>query len=252
MEWLTENFWLAWLGIAIVLAAIEAATVDFVFIMFAGGALAGAVAAGARGVVPDPGRRGRRHGAAPAVDGAPIIKRQFLDGEVDHQIGASALVGRQARVLQAVTDSDGRIKLAGETWSARLAAGTSTTVGPGEEVRVIAIHGATAIVSPAPPVLPTDPTTPPPDPRSGAPRKADPCQTAFCRSSSCCSWRASSSSCSSARCASSRSRPRSSSSASAATRAPSSPACTCWCRSSTSCAPTSTCASRWCRSRRSP
>ena len=52
----------------------------------------------------------------------------------------------------------GRIKLAGETWSARLASGASTTVGPGEEVRVIAIHGATAIVSPAPPVLPTDPS----------------------------------------------------------------------------------------------
>ena len=45
MDWLTENFWLAWLGIALVLAAVEAATVDFVFIMFAGGALAGAVAA---------------------------------------------------------------------------------------------------------------------------------------------------------------------------------------------------------------
>ena len=35
MDWLTENFWLAWLGIALVLAAVEAATVDFVFIMFA-------------------------------------------------------------------------------------------------------------------------------------------------------------------------------------------------------------------------
>jgi hypothetical protein len=33
-------------------------------------------------------------------------------------------------VLQAVTDSDGRIKLAGETWSARLAAGATTTVAP--------------------------------------------------------------------------------------------------------------------------
>ena len=92
----------------------------------------------------------------------PLIKRQFLDGEVDHQIGASGLVGRQARVLQSVTDSDGRIKLGGETWSARLAPGTTTTVGPGEEVRVIAIHGATAIVSPVPPSdspTATDPST---------------------------------------------------------------------------------------------
>ena len=73
-------------------------------------------------------------------------------------MSASGLVGRQARVLQSVTDSDGRIKLGGETWSARLAAGTTSTVGPGEEVRVIAIHGATAIVSPVPfsDLTPTD------------------------------------------------------------------------------------------------
>ena len=76
------------------------------------------------------------------------MPKQFTDGEVDHHIGTSALVGREARVLQAVTDTDGRIKLAGETWSARLAAGARTTVGPGEEVRVIAIQGATAIVAP--------------------------------------------------------------------------------------------------------
>ena len=40
MDWLTGNVWLFWIGVALVLAAIEAATVDFVFIMFAGGALA--------------------------------------------------------------------------------------------------------------------------------------------------------------------------------------------------------------------
>ena len=168
MDWLNGNVWLFWIGVALVLAAIEAATVDFVFIMFAGGALAAAVAAalGASFAVQ----------VVVAVGVAllllfsvrPLIKRQFLDGQVDHQIGTSALVGREARVLQSVTDSDGRIKLAGETWSARLAAGTITTVGPGEEVRVIAIHGATAIVSPVPQTddrtdFTTDPTT---DPRS--------------------------------------------------------------------------------------
>ena len=153
MDWLTDNFWLAWLGIAIVLAAIEAVTVDFVFIMFAGGALAGGVAAalGASFAVQ----------VVVAVVAAllllfvirPILKRQLIDGEMDHQIGASGLVGREARVLQAVTDTDGRIKLAGETWSARLASGEAT-VGPGEDVRVIAILGATAIVAPVPPPPP--------------------------------------------------------------------------------------------------
>jgi membrane protein implicated in regulation of membrane protease activity len=157
MDWLGDNVWLFWIGIGLVLAAIEAATVDFVFIMFAGGALAAAVAAGLGASFPVQVVVAVGVAVLLLFSVRPLIKRQFLDGEVDHQIGASALVGRQARVLQSVTDSDGRIKLGGETWSARLAAGTTATVGPGEEVRVIAIHGATAIVSPVPP---TDPTTP--------------------------------------------------------------------------------------------
>ena len=159
MDWLTDNAWLGWLGVALVLAAIEAATVDFVFLMFAGGALAGAVAAAL---------------GAPfffqvvaAVVAAmllllvvrPRLKRQFTDTETDHRIGASGLVGREAWVLQAVTETDGRVKLAGEAWSARLAEG-GTPVEPGDQVRVIAIHGATAIVTPvtqpAPPTTPSD------------------------------------------------------------------------------------------------
>ena len=44
MEWLGDNPWLGWLGIGLALAAIEAATVDFVFVMLAGGALAASLA----------------------------------------------------------------------------------------------------------------------------------------------------------------------------------------------------------------
>ena len=162
MDWLNDNVWLFWIGVALVLAAIEAATVDFVFIMFAGGAMAAAVAAGLGASFPVQVVVAVGVAVLLLFSVRPLIKRQFLDDQVDHQIGASALVGREARVLQAVTDSDGRVKLAGETWSARLAAGATTTVGPGEEVRVIAIHGATAIVSPVPPADQTtpDPTTP--------------------------------------------------------------------------------------------
>ena len=85
----------------------------------------------------------------------PLIKRQFTrrPRSTTRSAPRRSSAARPAS-LQAVTDSDGRVKLAGETWSARLAAGATTTVGPGEEVRVIAIHGATAIVSP----VPTQPT----------------------------------------------------------------------------------------------
>ena len=61
-------------------------------------------------------------------------------------IGAPSLVGRTAWVLQTVTTTDGRVKLAGETWSARLAEG-ATPVTPGHEVRVVSIQGATAFVA---------------------------------------------------------------------------------------------------------
>jgi len=49
-------------------------------------------------------------------------------------------------VLETVTEHDGRIKLAGETWSARTQPDAAPCL-PGQEVRVVSIQGATAIVS---------------------------------------------------------------------------------------------------------
>ena len=54
-------------------------------------------------------------------------------------------VGQTAEFTKTVTETDGRVKLAGETWSARIPDG-AVVCQPGQEVRVIAIEGATAIV----------------------------------------------------------------------------------------------------------
>ncbi len=153
MQWLNDNEWLAWVGLALILAAFEAATVTFVFLMLAGGALAGALAAilGANGAVQ----------VITAVVVAavllalirPVVRSRFMDSETNHGIGAPSLVGRSARVLEPVTEYDGRIKLGGETWSARVAQG-GRRCEPGEDVRVLSIDGATAIV-----VASGDPTT---------------------------------------------------------------------------------------------
>ncbi|GAA3307200.1 NfeD family protein [Streptomyces cinereospinus] len=59
--------------------------------------------------------------------------------------GVEALKGRQAVVLERVDRSGGRIKLAGEVWSAR-ALDTGRVFEAGEEVDVVDIEGATAIV----------------------------------------------------------------------------------------------------------
>ncbi|MEW2513230.1 NfeD family protein [Streptomyces sp. NPDC046870] len=59
--------------------------------------------------------------------------------------GVEALKGRQAVVLERVDASGGRIKLAGEVWSAR-ALDTGRAYEAGQEVDVVDIEGATAIV----------------------------------------------------------------------------------------------------------
>ncbi|MFF9813059.1 NfeD family protein [Streptomyces sp. NPDC014006] len=59
--------------------------------------------------------------------------------------GIDALKGRQAVVLERVDGSGGRIKLAGEIWSAR-ALDTGRAYEVGQEVDVVDIEGATAIV----------------------------------------------------------------------------------------------------------
>jgi membrane protein implicated in regulation of membrane protease activity len=59
--------------------------------------------------------------------------------------GVDALKGRQAVVLERVDGSGGRIKLAGEIWSAR-ALDTGRAFEAGEAVDVVDIEGATAII----------------------------------------------------------------------------------------------------------
>ncbi|OEV12063.1 NfeD family protein [Streptomyces nanshensis] len=59
--------------------------------------------------------------------------------------GVDALTGRQAMVLERVDGQGGRIKLAGEVWSAR-ALDSQAAYEPGSQVDVVEIDGATAVV----------------------------------------------------------------------------------------------------------
>ncbi|MEV5984367.1 NfeD family protein [Streptomyces sp. NPDC052051] len=59
--------------------------------------------------------------------------------------GIDALKGKQAVVLERVDGAGGRIKLAGEIWSAR-SLDTGRAYEVGEEVDVVDIEGATALV----------------------------------------------------------------------------------------------------------
>jgi membrane protein implicated in regulation of membrane protease activity len=155
MSWLTDHPALVWLALALLLAAAEVATVDFFFLMLVGGALLGAVAAAvglpfALQVV-----------VAVAVTLVlllvvrPAAVRRVRAGSTT-LTGAAALVGREARVLETVTEEGGRIRLGGEVWSARADEGWQYLAGsqallPGRTVRVLAIEGATAVVEAAGP-----------------------------------------------------------------------------------------------------
>jgi len=141
-----DNSWLAWVGLALLLAAVEVASVDFVFSMLAGGALAGAVAAALGAPFPVQVITAVVVGGALVGLVRPVAKRYFSVPEGHGGIGARAQVGRSAQVLETVTEHDGRVKLGGETWSARTHPGAAPCL-PGQEVRVVLIQGATAIVS---------------------------------------------------------------------------------------------------------
>jgi membrane protein implicated in regulation of membrane protease activity len=135
--------WMVWLGVALVLVAIEAVTVDFTFLMLAGGAVGASVAAA--------------FGAPPALQAIvaalvavallaivrPWLKNRLSSGAAPQLMGAAAHVGRSAVALDRVNPSGGRVKLAGDTWSART---LGDDIEPGEEVVVDSIDGATAIV----------------------------------------------------------------------------------------------------------
>lgn len=144
---MSENIsWIAWLGIALVLGAIEIATVDFIFIMLAGGAVGGAGAA-ALGL----GITGQVLTAA-AVSVLllglvrPWAKKRFtVDKSNRPLLGVAGHVGRTATVVQTVTHAGGQVRIAGELWSARC--DPTDVFAEGEAVLVTAIDGATAVVA---------------------------------------------------------------------------------------------------------
>lgn len=137
---------LVWLLAGILLVIAEVVVGDLVLLMLAGGAFAAA---------------GTEIGLDPPlwVDFVvfsvvsvlllgvlrPVVRRHMLSGP-PVLMNTDALTGREATVLERVDDSDGRVKIGGEVWSAR-------TVHPhdvfdvGTHVMVIEIDGATAVVT---------------------------------------------------------------------------------------------------------
>lgn len=147
MEWLRDHAWETWLGLAILLGVAEMFSLDLILIMLAAGALVGMIAA-----VLDLHIALQILAASAASVAAlglvrpSIVKR--VHGGPELALGHGKLVGKQGIVTAEVSGlAAGRIKLAGEEWTAEPYDDT-TTIAAGETVEVLAIRGATAVVHP--------------------------------------------------------------------------------------------------------
>jgi membrane protein implicated in regulation of membrane protease activity len=136
---------IVWLIIGVALAIAEVFTTTFLIVMLAVGAFAaaGAAALGA-GLL-----------AQVAVFGGvsalslwllrPALQRHLRFGGGDDAIGLAAIEGSTAVVVEEIDAEHGLIKIDGEMWRAR--SHDATQVIPvGEQVRVLQVKGATAIV----------------------------------------------------------------------------------------------------------
>jgi membrane protein implicated in regulation of membrane protease activity len=147
MDWVGEHAWAAWLAIAMVLGVAELVSLDLVLVMLAAGALAGAVTAaiGAPVILQVLVAAGVSVGMLALVR-PNLVKRLHSGPEL--RLGHGKLVGLHALVTEDVTSvNPGRVKLAGEIWSA-VPYDDRLTIPAGETVEVMAMKGATVFVHP--------------------------------------------------------------------------------------------------------
>lgn len=148
MDWLRDNVWAAWLGIAVVLGLAELASLDFTLLMLAAGALTAAgVGAFFPGLLWLQIVIGLITSAAMLAAIRPLLVRKIHHG-VDLKTGSQHEIGRTGVVVKEIhPDGGGSVKLGGELWTARPYDEVST-IAPGTRVEVMLIDGATAVVYP--------------------------------------------------------------------------------------------------------
>src|SRR5215207_6913012 len=136
--------WLIWLIAAGALAIAEALSIDLFLIMLAGAALAtaGAAALGAP-VLLQVGVFAISSLGLIAV--VRLIAKRRLQLPAAERTGIERLKGRNAVVLRTVDAHGGRVKLAGEEWSAE-SFDPNQVLPVGATVQVMEIRGATAVV----------------------------------------------------------------------------------------------------------
>jgi membrane protein implicated in regulation of membrane protease activity len=153
VEWLGDHLWAAWLLLAVGLGVAEMVSLDLILIMIAVGAIVGALTAIASFPVVLQILLAAGSSAAMLALVRPNLVKKLHSGP-DLVTGANKLVGLQAVVTEELSaHHPGRVKLAGEIWSA-CPYDESLTIAPGAKVEVFAIRGATAYVHPVGELMP--------------------------------------------------------------------------------------------------
>ena len=148
MDWLRENLWGIWLGLAAVLGVAELFSLDLVLLMLAMGCLVGVVL----GVLELPLAVQMLGAAGASVAMLALVRPNIvrrLHGGPDLKHGFDALVGTEGFAVAEVTEQGGQVKLAGEIWTARPYDETAV-IPAGAKVQVFEIRGATAYVHEVP------------------------------------------------------------------------------------------------------
>ena len=149
MEWFRDHMWETWLGLSLLLGVAELFSLDLVLLMLATGGLAGMLTA----ILGAP--LTAQVIVAVAISALMlflvrpnVVKRLHSGPEL--RLGPSKLVGMQGISTSEISAlTPGRVKVDGESWSARPFDET-ITIPAGETVDVLRIEGATAFVHPVP------------------------------------------------------------------------------------------------------
>jgi membrane protein implicated in regulation of membrane protease activity len=145
MDWLSDNLWAGWLGLAVLFGVLELVSLDLVLVMLAGGAVVGALTAGAGGPLALQIVLALISSVALLGVIRPGVVRRLHSGP-DLKTGADALIGKRATVLRELAyGTPGRVKIGGDEWTAE-PYDEDDRIEVGELVDVVQIKGATAYV----------------------------------------------------------------------------------------------------------
>ncbi len=134
----------AWFVGAVLLSIAEMLGGEFVLLMIAGGALAGALTAVFTDALWVQLLVFALTSVVLVVGLRPQLKKRYLKPS-EIKTGMDAVIGSKAVVISTVDDNGGQVKIGGEVWTA-VGVDGHRPLTPGTQVTVVEVRGATAVV----------------------------------------------------------------------------------------------------------